>query len=65
MPRILIGNVDNDAMVGAQEQMGISQKITTANAALRMLWFARPGDVLVLPSTITPEMLDYWSQLRG
>ncbi|QND44607.1 hypothetical protein HB780_02080 (plasmid) [Rhizobium lusitanum] len=52
-------------MVGAQEQMGISQKITTANAALRMLWFARPGDVLVLPSTITPEMLDYWSQLRG
>ncbi len=65
MPKIIIGNVDNEAMVGDPDQMSPAQFITTATVGARLLWLAGPGDILIMPVPFSEAMLKYFSARTG
>lgn len=65
MPKIIIGNVDNEAMVGDLGQMSAGQLITTATVAARLLWLADQGDILIMPAPFSVGMLKYFSAQTG
>lgn len=65
MPRIIIGNVDNDSMVGDLRNFNAEQRMSSAAVAHRLLWLARPEDILVMPYAISEEMLDHMAEIRG
>ncbi|GJH22529.1 hypothetical protein CBA19CS22_38325 [Caballeronia novacaledonica] len=65
MPKILIANVDNEGMIGDQRNLTPAYCFFTAMLASRHVWFAEPGDIVILPKTLSPRMLKYVSAVLG
>ncbi|GAA2268197.1 hypothetical protein GCM10010145_48390 [Streptomyces ruber] len=57
--RVLIGNAFSEVLVGRYGRTRAQWK------AQKLLWWARPGDVLVLPGEPDHDFLDYALRLRG
>lgn len=65
MAKIIIGNVDNDSMVGDLRNFTASQRMVSAAVAHRLLWVAQPEDILVMPYDVSPEMIAHMAEIRG
>lgn len=63
MPNIIIGNVDNENMVGDITKLTIEQQCDSSKVANRLLWLMKAGDIIVLPRPISKEYLSYVCQL--
>jgi Pre ATP-grasp domain/PGM1 C-terminal domain len=58
-PQIVVGNVDNENMMA--DPSGLTPEFCSGSAliAQRMLWFAEPGDIVLLPSPPSSTMMRY------
>lgn len=58
-PQIVVGNVDNENMMA--DPTGLTPEFCSGSAliAQRMLWFAEPGDIVLLPSPPSDTMMRY------
>src|SRR5215469_15702120 len=65
MPVLFLGNVDNEHMVGDLGRLDEEARRSHAVAASRLLWFARPGDALLLPYQPSTVFIDYVRDLLG
>ncbi|KXK63665.1 hypothetical protein AWW66_01485 [Micromonospora rosaria] len=65
MTTLIIGNSRTAEMVGDLAALTPAQRRGGGWIAQRMLWFARDGDVLVLPFAPPPEYLSYVTGLTG
>ncbi|MFI9721862.1 peptide ligase PGM1-related protein [Streptomyces sp. NPDC052396] len=65
MTALLIGNTRTEDMVGDLGAQSVAQRRLAACAAHRMLWWARDGDVLVLPTAPGEDYADYVTALTG
>lgn len=65
MPKILISNVDNESMMGDQRGWTREFCLYSAMLATRHVWFAEPGDIVVLPRPISESMKRYVFQILG
>jgi hypothetical protein len=65
MPKIIVGNVDNESMLGDRSFLSYEFKCGTAMAASRLAWIAEEGDIVVLPVTPTTEMQAYIDSIKG
>ncbi|WDZ83894.1 peptide ligase PGM1-related protein [Micromonospora cathayae] len=65
MTTLIIGNSRTSEMVGDLAALTPAQLRAGGCVAQRMLWFARDGDVLVLPFAPPPEYRDYVTGLTG
>lgn len=59
MAKLIVGNSRTVEMVGELAELTPDERAAGGCVAQRMLWFARDGDVLVLPRLPRPEYLDY------
>ncbi|HEY7690030.1 MAG TPA: peptide ligase PGM1-related protein [Dongiaceae bacterium] len=59
LPQIVVGNVDNENMMA--DASGLTPEFCAGSAliAQRMLWFAEPGDIVLLPSPPSAAMMQY------
>ncbi|MFF4383522.1 zinc-binding dehydrogenase [Kitasatospora sp. NPDC001547] len=65
MTTLCIANNRTEEMVGDLTGMTPSEQLLAGCGAQRMLWWARDGDVLVLPGSPDPEYLAYVTGLTG
>ncbi len=65
MPKIIIGNVDNESMLGDRTFLSYEFKCGTAMAAARLAWIAEEGDIIILPLTPNIEMQEYMDFIKG
>ncbi|HEU5270989.1 MAG TPA: peptide ligase PGM1-related protein [Jatrophihabitans sp.] len=65
MPRLIVGNTRTDGMVGDLTALSPPEREYAGCAALRLLWYARSGDVVVLPMLPRPDFLAYVTSLTG
>jgi hypothetical protein len=65
MAILIIGNSRTSEMVGDLAALTPAQLRSGGCVAQRMLWFARDGDLLVLPFAPSPEYLTYVTGLTG
>lgn len=58
-PQIVVANVDNENMMA--DPSGLTPEFCSGSAliAQRMLWFAEPGDIVLLPSPPSAPMMRY------
>jgi hypothetical protein len=63
MPTLLIGNTRTAEMVGDLAALTPEEREAGSRSALRLLWFAEPGDVVVLPFQPRAEYLAYITSL--
>ena len=65
MPRILISNIDNESMMA--DERGLTPEFCRASSitAGRMAWFAEPGDIVLLPRDLSPQMKVYIARTMG
>ncbi len=56
MPRILVSNIDNESMMADERALTAAFCHASAITAGRMAWFAEPGDIVVLPRDLSPQM---------
>lgn len=65
MPRILISNIDNESMMADERALTPDFCRASAITASRMAWFAEPGDIVVLPRDLSPQMKVYIARTMG
>ena len=65
MTTLFVGNTRTEEMVGDLAALSPSDRLYGGYAALRLLWFAGSGDVLVLPYPPRPEYLAYVTATTG
>lgn len=65
MPDLVIGNVDNEHMVGETWRMTYEMKCTSSIVANRLTWLLKDGDAMVAPYPISPDFLAYVCALTG
>lgn len=65
MTKLIIGNVDNEHQVADVSRYTRQEQSEIILCNQRMLWMARPGDVVVLPRAPEPEIVAYWAKLNG
>lgn len=65
MPCLIVGNTRTDEMVGDLATMSPFERELGAISALRLLWYAQAGDVVVLPVLPQPEFLAYLTAQTG
>jgi hypothetical protein len=65
MPRILVANIDNENMLADERAFTKEFCLASSLTAGRMSWFARPGDVVVLPRDLSPAFKTYMARLMG
>ncbi|WP_434652290.1 hypothetical protein J3P96_15980 [Pseudomonas sp. R3-56] len=65
MPKIIIGNVDNESMLGDRSFLSYDFKCGTAMAASRLAWIAEEGDIIILPLIPNTEMQEYMDLIKG
>src|SRR5690242_12285734 len=65
MPRVLISNIDNESMMA--DERGLTPEFCRASSitAGRMAWFAEPGDIVLLPRDLSPQMKVYIARTMG
>jgi hypothetical protein len=62
---LLIGNSRTQDMVGDLALLTPAEREAAGYGAHRMLWWARPGDVVVLPTLPDDDYVDYVTALTG
>lgn len=65
MPRILISNIDNESMMADERALTPAFCRSSAITAGRMAWFAEPGDIVVLPRDLSPQLKVYIARTMG
>lgn len=65
MSTLIVANTRTEEMVGELASLTALGRQAGGSSALRMLWFARSGDVLVLPFRPRAEYLAYVTGLTG
>jgi hypothetical protein len=65
MARILIANIDNENMLPDERAFSPEFRRSSSITAGRMVWFAEPGDIVVLPRDLSPQFKDYVARVRG
>ncbi len=65
MPRLIIANNRTAQMVGELAELPPIEREIAGCSALRLLWHARSGDVVVVPRLPRPELLAYVCDLTG
>jgi Pre ATP-grasp domain/PGM1 C-terminal domain len=65
MPRILIGNCFTDEVAGDPRLLPTAHLQTAAASAQLLIWFAKAGDIVVLPCEPEREHVDYVTTLTG
>lgn len=65
MRTVLIGNTRTEEMVGDLTALSEQSREAAAHGAHRLLWWAREGDVLVLPTLPDEAFADYVAALTG
>jgi hypothetical protein len=63
MPKIIVINAATEQMSG--RDLSGEQRAMAAMSAWRNIWFARPGDVVVMPLQVHPEFLEYIGETMG
>jgi hypothetical protein len=63
MTALLVANMKTEETVGNLAGMPADERIFTGCGAQRLLWFARDGDVMVLPRVPDDAVLDYVTTL--
>lgn len=63
MTSILIGNVYTEELAGDPTKLSTHQKLVACALSQRMLWFARDGDIVVLPEQPSTAFLAYVATL--
>src|SRR6185437_12586452 len=62
---LIVGNTRTVEMVGELAALSALQRRSGGCAAFRLLWFAGPGDIVVLPGRPRAEYLDYVTGMTG
>jgi hypothetical protein len=62
---LIVGNTRTVEMVGELAELSALARQSGGCAAFRLLWFARPGDIVVLPGHPRAEYLDYVTGITG
>jgi hypothetical protein len=65
MPRLFVGNVDNEHMVGEPSRFTFEMRCTSSIVANRLLWLCSDGDAIVLPYRISEAFVDYVFAITG
>jgi hypothetical protein len=65
MPRILISNIDNESMMADERALTPDFCRSSSITAGRMAWFAEPGDIVVLPCDLSPQLKVYVARTMG
>ncbi|ARQ67442.1 peptide ligase PGM1-related protein [Streptomyces marincola] len=65
MRTLLIGNSRTEDMVGDLSRLSARAREAAAHTAHRLLWWAREGDILVLPTPPDDAFADYVAGLTG
>jgi hypothetical protein len=65
MPRILISNIDNESMMADERALTPEFCRASAITAGRMAWFAEPGDIVIVPSDLSPQMKVHVARTMG
>lgn len=65
MPKIIIGNNDNESMVGDPRVFTPDFLADVGKIAGRTLWFAQAGDIAIMPQAVPTMLLDYIADLQG
>jgi hypothetical protein len=65
MPKLLLANLDNRSMMGDQCRWSPDFYRSSTTLAMRHAWFAEPGDLVVLPRALSPQMQSYIAQTMG
>jgi len=65
MPRILISNIDNESMMADERALTPDFCRSSSITAGRMAWFAEPGDIVVLPRDLSPQLKVYIARTMG
>ncbi|WP_423393044.1 peptide ligase PGM1-related protein [Burkholderia sp. LMG 21824] len=66
MPKLIVGNVDNEHMLGDWSWVSGSPKFRQMSSivANRMAWLVDAGDVLLLPAACSTEFLNYICEIK-
>ena len=65
MNTIYIANIDNEDMLGDRSLVTHEFCCHSAVAASKHAWFAEPGDIVILPENLSPDMQSYQAQVKG
>lgn len=65
MARILISNIDNESMMADERLLTEEFCLSSSITAGRMAWFAEPGDIVVLPRDLSPQLKVYIARTMG
>lgn len=65
MAHILIANIDNENLMADERARTAEYCRALANVAARIVWFAEPGDIVVLPRALAREFEHYVSSVMG
>lgn len=65
MPKLLIGNVYSEAVVGDVAKLPIFTRQAAAVYAKRLAWLLDEDDILILPSMPSKSMIDYISCIKN
>jgi len=61
MAKLIVGNVDNEAMIGDTKRASLPLRQVSAIAARRLVWQMTSDDVAILPSPVSVPMIEYVS----
>lgn len=65
MPKLIIGNVNNENMVGEMWRMTYEKKCFSSVVANRLIWLMCDGDAILLPYRPSELFLQYAAHLMG
>ena len=65
MPNLLVANVNNENMLADRSVVTYEFACATAMTAMKLAWFAEPGDIVVMPEPWSDEMKEYASSIKG
>src|SRR5471030_3293522 len=65
MRKLIVGNVDNEAMIGDTNRATLPLRQVSAIAARRLVWQLGEQDIAVLPSLVSEPMMAYVAETIG
>lgn len=65
MRKLIVGNVDNEAMIGDTSRATLPLRQVSAIAARRLVWQLGEQDIAVLPSLVSEPMMAYVAETIG
>ncbi len=65
MAKLIVGNVDNEAMIGDTKRASLPLRQVSAIAARRLVWQMTSEDIAILPSPVSVGMMEYVSEVIG